>query len=386
MHFGAERPVAGGASPVLQPSAHPPSYPVPLRPRTMEEISAGSPGELSIRTTRWRYSLNFFGDTSLSMGRPTSSHPLSFSIGAQDALVKGELGDHFVATAEIAMEAQETGFVVDVERFNVRWRSEHFFIEAGRSHTAVGYWNNAYHHGKWLQPTIDRPRWVEFEDSGGMLPVHWVGIDIGAKLSLGAATLNLVASVGNGRGVIVDDVRNTGDYQSQKAVHVQAELVGLGAPDLRIGVAGVADRIPGQSAVLRPALPDRPIDELIGSAHVAYASVPLLFITEGYAVLHRADGSAWVTYGGFALLGYAFGRYTPYLQFERIASSGGRDPFFSPGRPDEVVASFDTAEGIVGIRIDLSDWTALKGEYRFTRALDTTTDLQEGLLNWSWGF
>ena len=86
-------------------------------------------------------------------------------------------------------------------------------------------------------------------------------------------------------------------------------------------------------------------------------------LAEGYGIVHRTDSEEWVTYGGFALLGYAFGRYTPYVQFERIASSGGRDPFFSPGRPQDLVASFDTAGGIAGLRVDLSDWTALKAEY-----------------------
>jgi opacity protein-like surface antigen len=48
--------------------------------------------------------------------------------------------------------------------------------------------------------------------------------------------------------------------------------------------------------------------------------------------------------------------------------------------------SFDTAQGIAGLRVDLSDWTSLKAEYRYTRILDRSETTHEGILNWSWGF
>jgi hypothetical protein len=390
MHFGR------AAAPRAHPEASLPALPgVPDAPgrsvgraRTMEEVSNSSTEELDIRSVHWRYSLNFFGDVSLSGGHPTSpDHPLSFALGAQDILLKGELANHIVTSTEIAIEGQDDGsFGVDIERFNVRWQSPNFYVEAGRSHTEFGYWNNAYHHGKWLQLTIDRPRWVAFEDDGGLLPVHWVGLVTGAHFGVGSGTLNLVASVGNGRGKIVDDVRNSRDYQSSKALHAAVEVVGIGLPELRLGAAGVVSRIPPQDMSVRPALPDRSIDELIVSGHLSYASVPLLLIGETYAVVHRVDDTRWTTLGGFVLLGYAFGRVTPYLEFERIASRGGTDPFFNPGTASAPLVSFDTAEGIVGLRVDLSDWTALKAEYRATRAFDTSTNLQEGVIDWSWGF
>ena len=358
------------------------------RAQTMDQVSAGLTAELSIRNVRSRYTLNFFGDTSLSVGKPSApDHYLGFGIGAQDVLIKGELGKHVVALTEFAVESGDAGFGIDVERFNVRWTSGPIYVEAGRSHTALGYWNNAYHHGRWLQLAIARPRWVAFEDDGGLLPVHWVGLSSGAKLNLGTGTLNLIASIGNGRGKIVDDVRNTGDYQSLKAIQVGAEYVGLYWPDLRVGVAGILDRIPAQSALDRPALPDQRIDEIIGSAHVAYASVPLLLVAESYLVVHRAAARQWSTYGGFLLVGYSFGQWTPYVEIERIASRGGADPFFAPDPAATAIPSFDTFKGIAGLRLDLSDWTALKVEYRHTSYLDSSSStLQEFVLNWSWGF
>src|SRR4029077_14301976 len=130
-----------------------------------------------------------------------------------------------------------------------------------------------------LQPTIARPRWVAFEDAGGILPVHWVGAGTGARVPLGDTTLNSMFTVGNGRGQIVDDVRNNRDYQAMKAFHGSLELVGIGRPELRAGVAGIFGRIPAQPLSFRPGFPalaDKEITEVIGAANVAYVKVPLL--------------------------------------------------------------------------------------------------------------
>src|SRR5205823_391828 len=118
-------------------------------------------------------------------------------------------------------------------------------------------------------------------------------------------------------------------------------------------------------------LPDVSIDESIIGVHVAYPSVPLLLIAEGYLVEHLQGSRRWETYGGFALLGYAFGSVMPYLRGERVASRSGPDPFFVPD-PAAQVDSFDTSEGIVGLRLDLTDFTSLKAEYRYLKAFDTS--------------
>jgi hypothetical protein len=368
----------------------------PTRATTMEQVAESAMQEIHLGGTKARYSLNFFGDTSFGFADPATrdfGFP-SFSLGVQDFLIRGELGKHMVATTEFAFEVGDEGVVVDVERMHVRWQMDNVYIEAGRVHTWFGYWNNAYHHGSWLQPMITRPRWVAFEDNDGLLPVHWVGIDMGAKIKVGTGALNFVASIGNGRGKIVDDVRNAHDYQAGKAVHLSVEYLGFVLPDLRLGLAGIYDRIPGQPVGVRPALPDAPIDEWIGSAYIAYPSVPLLLIAEAYLVSHRHADQEWTTYGGFGLLGYAFGPLTPYVEFERIASKGGtcgqpptpcEDPFFVPD-PAAGAASLDTTSFVAGLRLDLSDWTALKAEYRNTNALDRKLVTQQAIINWSWGF
>jgi hypothetical protein len=359
----------------------------------MGALAAGSMQQVRVGSARARYAMNIFGDVDAQVSSAAGTHP-SFLLGSLSFLVTGELERHFVSTAEFEFEYDEqTNQVgVDIERLNVGWNGEHFFVYAGRVHTAFGYWNNAYHHGKWLQPNMERPRWVAFEDEGGLLPVHTVGLSGGVSANVGSGDLRITLSVSNGRGNVIDDIRNKFDYQDSKALHAQIEYIGLGLPDLRVGIAGMYDRIaplPAQptpdNMATRPALPDAPIDEYIVGAHVAYPGYPLLFIAEGYAVAHHipTTGHLFLTYGGFLTIGRAFGIVTPYVRGQWISSRGGSDPFFFP---DPMTArTFDDLEAIGGIRFDLTDWTAIRAEYR--ALVDPHGDVTHlGVVQWSWGF
>jgi hypothetical protein len=355
---------------------------------TMDEVAESSEHELHFGRTKARYSLNFFGDFSFALYSPSDTgHEPTFTLGDQDFLIRGELGNHLVATTEFSVGFGGTSEAsMDLERLHVRWQEVHFFVEAGRVHTEIGYWNNAYHHGHWLQPTIDRPRWVRFEDEGGILPIHWVGLSAGARIDAGQGSLRLVASVGNGRGKIVDDIRNGMDYSANKALHGLIEYVGLGARELRVGVSGIYDRIPPQSATYRPALPDQAIQEYILGAHVAYPGYPVIVVAEGYLITHRANGQTYRTYGGFGLAGYAIGIVTPYFELSKIAGSGGSDPFFMPD-PMLATGSLDILDLIPGVRVDISPWAAVKLEYQYTRAPHQHDEpVHTGVANLSWGF
>ena len=69
----------------------------------------------------------------------------------------------------------------------------------GRYHTSIGYYNTAYHHGKWFQTAVGRPFLFRFEDEGGILPIHNVGVSVQGRIPSGKLGLNYVAEMGNGR-------------------------------------------------------------------------------------------------------------------------------------------------------------------------------------------
>jgi hypothetical protein len=89
----------------------------------------------------------------------------------------------------------------------------------GRFHTPYGYWNAAFHHGAQIQ-TVTRPRFIDFEDRGGILPAHSVGIWANGRFGLGPGKLIYDAYFANG-GRIVDgaiDFNAHRDDNTNKAI------------------------------------------------------------------------------------------------------------------------------------------------------------------------
>src|SRR3982751_5019269 len=114
-----------------------------------------------------------FTDVQFSAGSRDSS---GFKLGQLALFVTSELAPGFSFLAETAFE-YETDFVVDVERLSVAYAVAPWLrVTVGKHHNPIGYWNTAYHHGTLLQPTIDRPMMFLFEDDGGVLPIHSIGL------------------------------------------------------------------------------------------------------------------------------------------------------------------------------------------------------------------
>ncbi len=83
-----------------------------------------------------------------------------------------------ILSAKLSMD-QTTRDVwgLDIERLQVTYKpSPYFEISGGRYHTSVGYYNTTFHHGTWFQTATGRPFMYFFEDSGGVLPIHGVGV------------------------------------------------------------------------------------------------------------------------------------------------------------------------------------------------------------------
>jgi len=162
----------------------------------------------------------------------------------------------------------------------------------------------------------------------------------------------------------------------------------VGLRDLRFGVSGVYGYI---SPDARRVVDSEGLFEYIGGAHIAYPSAPLTVIAEGYAISHKGRARSWETYDGFVLVGYTFAPVTPYVQFERLVMTRGSDPFyvFDPAqvRPPFLtnMAGLDVAEGIAGVRFDVSTWCAVKLEYRYSRFLDQSLTTHVGYAAWQFG-
>ena len=127
--------------------------------------------------------------------------PNTFTIGQLDLFLSSRLTSVVNVIGEVVVEAGDDNAIgVDLERMLLQYApNDRFSIGAGRYHTAIGYYNATYHHGNWFQTAIGRPFIFRFEDDGGILPVHGVGITVQGQIPSGRAGLKYVAEIGNGR-------------------------------------------------------------------------------------------------------------------------------------------------------------------------------------------
>jgi len=399
----ADTPQEQTASPPADTSVEPvQSFDEPPAAKTVPQAAVRPPEDVQsfaeatmLSSGPVRFALNAFGDAQFRANMPDAGNDTeTFTLGTLALLINARLGAHILGTAEAALDTNDSQQpVAKVERLHIRWQDDHYFVVAGRLHTDIGYWNTAYHHGPWLQLPIGRPRGVRGESSGGILPIHWVGVEGGLILPIAPGSLTVSAGVGNGRGNSETDIRVTRETNNFKAVQLKAEYLGLGWPDLRVGGSGLYDRIEGLPATpampgdpTRPALPDEDIKEAIGNAFVAYRGVNLTFIAEAFGIWHVTDAATFKTTDAYAVGGYRFGRITPYVQLERTDAVKGPDPFFSPVAGMTTLSSpRDQTELIVGTRVDTSVWSALKGEYSILRRDAEETIDHAVTLNWSFG-
>jgi hypothetical protein len=160
-------------------------------------------------------------------------------VGQLDLFMTAALGESFGIVSEVVFEADDANtFAVDVERLLLQYSpSTYFSIAVGRFHTAIGYYNAAYHHGNWFQTTTGRPIIFRFEDEGGILPVHGVGVTAHGHIPSGRLGLRYVAEVSNGRASrspSAEAVQNVQDENGRKAVN----LAMLARPDWLPGLQG----------------------------------------------------------------------------------------------------------------------------------------------------
>ncbi len=179
--------------------------------------------------------------------------PQGFMLGVFDLYAAHQIGDKTRAFVEYVMEGKGNEIVTDVERlFVARTFSDKFMLAAGRFHTPIGFWNNVYHHGALLQDTVDRPRFLDFEDgAGAILPTHTVGLMANGKFDAGHVSVGYDLAVGNGTSINTDhptasralEVNNSGDPNPSKAVALRLGIEPENS-SVKLGVSTVFNHIP----------------------------------------------------------------------------------------------------------------------------------------------
>jgi len=303
----------------------------------------------------------------------------SFYIGDIDIFLQGSLGDNFYWLSETAFSAGPDNFTgIDVERAIISYKPKDYFnVSLGRFHTALGYWNDTYHHGSWLATSVARPYIYNFEDANGILPIHSVGLEIRGVFN---SSFGYLINLANGRGATPSPVQISSDGNNNKASNL---LVYWNTPlkGLRVGAGYYRDKIPLLNADTSNAsstggfayAPHNGASEGIADAHIVYKGHNIEFINEYHQIVHKYDHDNTVAAQNdvkttvtsyFSQLGYQIHEvYTPYVRTEAITGDKKNDEWYladAAGNP--LGKNLKHTIHSVGIRYDLSDVVALKFE------------------------
>ena len=309
-----------------------------------------------------RFRLAGFGYVNLSH-QDRDEGPRGFSLGQFVLHMSSQLSSRVTFFGEISFSARAdagtgtpsaTGFNVEVERMIVRFdQSDMLRVSFGRYHTPINYWNTAFHHGQWLQTTINRPEMIQF--GGRFLPVHFIGALVEGAVPAGGLNIGYKGGIGNGRAGVISRGGDAGDVNDDPSYLANV----VSKPDalygLEVGGSFYADTI-GPAAGPQ-------IKEQIVAAHAVYLKETPELIAEFAAVRHDQGGTTLWSQAYYVQAAYRFGfdqrKWKGYYRFEHIGIPA-EDVAFA-GIP--VVGDSST----LGLRYEASTFAALKFEYRTWR-------------------
>ncbi len=343
------------------------------------------------------FEINGFGDVSYVVTEEGGVSNNGFALGQLTFYANEQISDRSSVLVEYVIESPGGGFVIDLERLQIDYElSDNHTLRAGRFHSLLGYWNTAFHHGAYLQTSVGRPFFLEFEDENGVIPVHTVGVWWDSRFDTGLGRIELDLFVGNGVHLMADfsgamgmpetaelNPSSAGDQDNDKAIAWSLSLAPAAVRGLKVGTSGQTGKV--QIMDMPSMALDDEIDQLLLSVDLTYFRGGTEFLSEYYTWSHDSQALA-TSFDDSSAFYVQFGqkvgsRSTPYVRYEVLDAKA--DPYFNA---TGMTAGADRKKtvGVAGIRHDLSDATTLKVEYR---AVDDEADsYNEGAVQWSFAF
>ncbi len=377
----AEAPVAAAAGSAGAPAeatvaaaAPPDALPPPAAPAEMDSggHNMAIPGGPIIKF-RGFFDFNFGGgsianplvfrivdDGCGTCGNPLTPPHTTFQAGEFDLFLTSKLSQHLSFLAEVVLGPDATNvFGPDIERYTLTYKANRYFsLGAGRFHTSIGYYNTAYHHGNWFSTAEGRPIMYLFEDSGGILPVHMVGISAtGTVPNTEKLGLHWVGEVGNGLSsnpFAAESVQNFYSDRNAKATNFAGYIRPEWVPGLQIGGSWYHDDLEPSQA--QNPLPIPEVTQNIESAYVVYFNSDWEFLNEAVLLSNHVNGTSEPFRSPMAYIQVArkFGIYKPYFRYQYVRDNVN----------DPVNLLKGTYYGpSAGLRIDFTEYAAFKLQF-----------------------
>src|SRR6267142_2301529 len=189
------------------------------------------------------HGLDMHGFADVGFSAAGAAHATGAKIGALDFYLTPRFTDRIKGLFELNFECCSDGAIgTDLERMQIGYTaSDWMTVWAGRFHTPFGYWNTAFHHGQQLQTSVLRPQMIDFEDHGGVIPVHTVGVWGSGAVPTKNGRLTYDLFGGNSPSINANtlDPNNSGKQQpGYSAGFNLGYLFGGAAEGLKIGMHG----------------------------------------------------------------------------------------------------------------------------------------------------
>jgi hypothetical protein len=243
-------------------------------------------------------------------------------------------------------------FTFEVHRLLLKYSmNDYFNLSAGRYHTAIGYYNTAYHHGSFFQTTVNRPFLFAFESKGGMLPLHNVGLSTAGRIPKAPFGLRYVAEIGNGRASrpFARPVQSAVDENNGKSFNLAIFSRPSEVPGLQTGFSVYHDNL------TPPGVPN--ISQTIMAGHVVYQGTRMESLNEMIVFRHEQAGRVFYIPGFYTQWSRRFGNIRPFFRYQYV-NVPGADPVYSAvGRRNGPS---------VGFKYELSDFVNFKAQYDHT--------------------
>jgi hypothetical protein len=310
-----------------------------------------------------------------SEGMPSRELTKGFALGTMDIYLNPQFSNNVKSLMEIAfepnMDALEVG--VDVERLLVGYTfSDALTVWVGRYHTPYGYWNTAYHHGAQIQPSVYKPRFIDWEDNAGFMPSHSVGTWLTGHKKLGKGKISYDLWLSNGS-------RNTAGFLDMNILKDDNTSIAVGGrlfyrfggaiSGFILGLHGLSEEVDTYDSNNSNLYQNRL--NMVGGFAV-YEEKNFEFSAEFYNFMNTNLGvtssPTISSAAGFVHLGYSiFQDLVPYGRIEK-AGINQADTYFNT-----LQNGFSYLRGVFGIRYNLSARACIKVEGHRTIISDTTS-------------
>lgn len=295
-----------------------------------------------------------FGDFGLYGGNQ-KGETTTFSLGQLNLFITSNISERFKVLTELVFELdQNNNFQDDLERVLLDYSfNDYFKLSAGRYHTAIGYYNTAFHHTTWFQTATSRPYIFSYEDEGGILPIHNVGLSASGQIPSGNLGLHYVAEVGNGRAFgpgVTGQVRNFVDENNHKSMNLALFAAPEAIPGSQVGFSVYRDVLFPANAL--------PIGETIFDVYAVLSRHNFEWLNEALMIRHSPKGiHVFETPAFYSQISKKLGVARPYLRYEYVNASS-QEPVF----PQVGLRTGPTT----GVRFDVSEAVAVKAQYSYS--------------------